>query len=149
MYIYIYIYINNGHIFLYYFYLDNLYAKILNVINCNWTEWFHALIPIQFARFYLTNLLFYFVLYLIEFSLNFGLKNYIYIYIYYLVSNGLHIVMIYYINDLYIWIFLVIQKKAHKYKIIQTLSSSNFIYWVKYMIRFFMVYLYWNPCFLH
>ena len=33
--------------------------------------------------------------------------------------------------------FLVIQKKAHKYIIIQTLSSSNFIYSVRYMIMFF------------
>ena len=36
--------------------------------------------------------------------------------------------------------FLVIQKKkkkAHKYKIIQTLSFSNFIYSVRYMIMFF------------
>ena len=32
--------------------------------------------------------------------------------------------------------FLVIQKKAHKYIIIQTLSSSNFIYSVRYMIIF-------------
>ena len=33
--------------------------------------------------------------------------------------------------------FLVIEKKkAHKYKIIQNLSSSNFIYRVRYMIRF-------------
>ena len=49
-------------------------------------------------------------------------------------------------------LFLVIQKKkkmAHKYKIIQTLSSSNFIYKVKYMIRFFMIYLYWTSHFLH
>ena len=47
-------------------------------------------------------------------------------------------------------LFLVIQKKmAHTYKIIQTLSSSNFIYRVSYMIRFFMVYLYWAPHFLH
>ena len=36
---------------------------------------------------------------------------------------------------------------AHKYKIIQTLSSSNFIYSVKYMIIFFMIYLYWIPLF--
>ena len=39
--------------------------------------------------------------------------------------------------------FLVIQKKkkmVHKYKIIQTLSSSNFIYSVKYMIMFFIIY---------
>ena len=40
-------------------------------------------------------------------------------------------------------LFLVIQKKkkTHKYKIIQTFFSSNFIYRVKYMIRFFIVYL--------
>ena len=40
-------------------------------------------------------------------------------------------------------LFLVIQKKkkqkrTHKYKIIQTFFSSNFIYRVKYMIRFFL-----------
>ena len=29
---------------------------------------------------------------------------------------------------------------AHKYKIIQTLFSSNFIYKVKYMIRFFLLW---------
>ena len=51
-------------------------------------------------------------------------------------------------------LFLVIQKKkrkkkAHKFKIIQTLSSSNFIYSVRYMIMFFMIYLYWTHCFLH
>ena len=34
-------------------------------------------------------------------------------------------------------LFLVIQKNAHKYKIIHTLSSSNFIYSVRYMIIFF------------
>ena len=45
-------------------------------------------------------------------------------------------------------LFLVIQKKAHKYKIIQTLSSSNFIYSVRYMIIFFMIYLYWTRYFL-
>ena len=39
-------------------------------------------------------------------------------------------------------LFLVIQKKAHKYKIIQILSSSNFICSVRYMIMFFMIYLY-------
>ena len=47
-------------------------------------------------------------------------------------------------------LFLVIKKKkkkAHKYKIIQTLSSSNFIYSVRYMIIFFMIYLYWISCF--
>ena len=46
-------------------------------------------------------------------------------------------------------LFLVIQKNAHKYKIVQTFSSSNFIYRVRYMIIFFMVYLYWTPRFLH
>ena len=39
-------------------------------------------------------------------------------------------------------LFLITQKMAHKYKIIQTLSSSNVLYRIKYMIRFFMVYLY-------
>ena len=39
-------------------------------------------------------------------------------------------------------LFLVTKKMACKYKIIQTFSSSNFIYSVRYMIRFFMVYLY-------
>ena len=34
-------------------------------------------------------------------------------------------------------LFLVIQKMAHKYKIIQTLSFSNFIYSVRYIIMFF------------
>ena len=47
-------------------------------------------------------------------------------------------------------LFLVIQKKAHKYKIIQTLTSSNFTYRVKYMIMFFLkVYLCWTPRLLH
>ena len=46
-------------------------------------------------------------------------------------------------------LFLVIKKKAHKYKIIQTLYSSNFIYSVRYMIMFFIIYLYWTPHFLH
>ena len=47
-------------------------------------------------------------------------------------------------------LFLVIQKKkAHKYKIIQTLYSSNFIYSVRYMIMFFIIYLYWTPHFIH
>ena len=31
-------------------------------------------------------------------------------------------------------LFLVIKKKAYKYKIIQTLSSSNYIYSFRYMI---------------
>ena len=39
-------------------------------------------------------------------------------------------------------LFLVTQKMAHKYKISQTISSSNFIYKVIYMIMFFMIYLY-------
>ena len=45
-------------------------------------------------------------------------------------------------------LFLITQKMAHKYKIIQILFSSNFIYRVRYMISFiylfiiFMVYLY-------
>ena len=38
---------------------------------------------------------------------------------------------------------------AHKYKIIQTLSSFNFIYSVKYIIMFFMIYLDWTPRFLY
>ena len=42
-------------------------------------------------------------------------------------------------------LFLVIHKKmAHKYKIIQTLSSFNFIYRVKYIIRFF--FFFWFIC---
>ena len=32
---------------------------------------------------------------------------------------------------------------AHRYKIIQTLFSSNFIYRVKYMIRFLLLLLLW------
>ena len=47
-------------------------------------------------------------------------------------------------------LFLVIQKKKkkkdHKYKFIQTFSSPNFIYRVRYIIRFFMVYLYYIAC---
>ena len=39
-------------------------------------------------------------------------------------------------------LFLVIQKKAHKYKIIQTLSSSNFIYRVRHIISFFLNFFY-------
>ena len=47
-------------------------------------------------------------------------------------------------------LFLVIQKKkAHKYKNIQTLSSPNFIYSVRYMIMFFYDLLYWILRFLH
>ena len=46
-------------------------------------------------------------------------------------------------------LILLTQKMAHKYKFIQTLSFSNFIYRVRSMIRFFMVYLYWTPHFLH
>ena len=38
---------------------------------------------------------------------------------------------------------------AQKSKINQTLSSSNFIYKVRYMIRAFMIYLNWTPPFLH
>ena len=53
------------------------------------------------------------------------LLTYIYIYIY--------IYKIFMPNEL----FLVIKKKAHKYKIIQTLTSSNYIYSVRYMIIFF------------
>ena len=49
------------------FYLDILYAKILNVINCDWVERFYAPIPTQFRRYYWTNLFLYFVLYLVEF----------------------------------------------------------------------------------
>ena len=55
-------------------------------------------------------------------SLSLSLSIYIYIYIYMTYKFKL---------------FLVIQKNAHKYKIIQTLSSSNFIYSVRYMIMFF------------
>ena len=40
-------------------------------------------------------------------------------------------------------LFLVIQKKAHKYKIIQTLSSSNFIYRVRHIISFFLKFFLW------
>ena len=50
----------------------------------------------------------------------FEIYIYIYIYIYNQVSNGLYIVMIYYTNDLQIWIDF------------------------SYMIRYFMVYLYWT-----
>ena len=50
-------------------------------------------------------------------------------------------------------LFLVTQKMAHKYKISQILSSSNFIYRVRYMIRFkkyiYIYILYWTPCFLY
>ena len=42
--------------------------------------------------------------------------------------------------------FFLVKKKAHKYKIIQILSSSNFIYSVRYMIMFLMIYLCWTPC---
>ena len=38
-------------------------------------------------------------------------------------------------------LFLVTQKMAHKYKISQILSSSNFIYKIRYMIRF-KIYIY-------
>ena len=43
--------------------------------------------------------------------------------------------------------FQLYKKNAHKYKIIQSLSSSNFIYSVRYMIIFFMIYLYWTFAF--
>ena len=53
-------------------------------------------------------------------------------------------------------LFLVTQKMAHKYKISQILSSSNFIYKIRYMIRFkkkkiyiYIYILYWTPCFLY
>ena len=38
-------------------------------------------------------------------------------------------------------LFLVTQKMAHKYKISQILSSSNFIFKIRYMIRF-KIYIY-------
>ena len=38
-------------------------------------------------------------------------------------------------------LFLVTQKMAHKYKISQILYSSNFIYKIRYMIRF-KIYIY-------
>ena len=42
-------------------------------------------------------------------------------------------------------LFLVIQKKmAHTYKIIQTLSSSYFIYRFRYMIMFFFFVVFFN-----
>ena len=55
----------------------------------------------------------------------------------------MYIYIIFVLNEL----FLVI-KKAHKYKIIQTLSFSNFIFSVRCMIIFFMIYLYWTCNFL-
>ena len=61
---------------------------------------------------------------IVEFNWIFS-KFYLLIYIY--------IYKIFVPNEL----FLVIKKKAHKYKIIQTLSSSNFIYSVRYIIMFF------------
>ena len=39
-------------------------------------------------------------------------------------------------------LFFVTQKMTHKYKIIQTLSSPNFIYRVRYMIMFFLWFIY-------
>ena len=39
-------------------------------------------------------------------------------------------------------LILLTQKMAHKYKFIQTLSFSNFIYIVRYMIRFFLWFIY-------
>ena len=39
-------------------------------------------------------------------------------------------------------LFLVIQKRANKYKIIQTLSFSNFIYSVMYIWLFFLRFIY-------
>ena len=56
----------------------------------------------------------------------------------------IYIYIIFVLNEL----FLVIKKKAHKYKIIQTLYYSNFIYSVRYMIMFLMIYLYWTRRFL-
>ena len=58
----------------------------------------------------------------------------------------IYIYIIFVPNELFL---VILKKNAHKYKIIQTLSSSNFIYSVKYMIMFFMIYLYWTPRFLH
>ena len=48
-------------------------------------------------------------------------------------------------------LFLVTQKMAHKYKISQILYSSNFIYKIRYMIRFkiYIYILYWTPRFLY
>ena len=45
-------------------------------------------------------------------------------------------------------LFLVIQKTTHKYKISQIISFSNFIYRVRYMIRFFydLFILACKPC---
>ena len=54
-------------IFFILFLLRYFVCQIFNVTTCNWTDQSHAPIPIQFRRYYLTNLLFYFVLYLVEF----------------------------------------------------------------------------------
>ena len=45
--------------------------------------------------------------------------------------------------------FLVIQKRLINIKSFQTLSPSNFIYSVRYMIMFLMIYLYWTLHFLY
>ena len=50
----------NDYIFLYCFYLDILYDRILNVTNCNWAERSHALILIQFRGYYWTIFYFYY-----------------------------------------------------------------------------------------
>ena len=65
-------------------------------------------------------------------------SNWIFFKLYLLIYIYIYIYIIFVPNEL----FLVIKKKAHRYKIIQTLSSSNFIYSVKYMIMFFIIYLY-------
>ena len=46
-------------------------------------------------------------------------------------------------------LFFNYTKTAHKYKIIQTLSSANVIYKIRYMIMLFMVYLYWTSHFFY
>ena len=60
-------------------------------------------------------------------------SNWIFSKIYLLIYIYIYIYIIFMPNEL----FLVIKKKAHIYKIIQTLSSSNYIYSVRYMIIFF------------
>ena len=60
-------------------------------------------------------------------------SNWIFSKLYQLIYIYIYIYIIFMPNEL----FLVIKKKAHKYKIIQTLSSSNYIYSVRYMIIFF------------
>ena len=85
------------------------------------------------------------------FLCSFILNSLVFVYVYVCVCINTHIhththTHIYiYIYTIFVLneLFLVI-KKAHKYKIIQTLSSSNFIYSVRYMIIFFMIYLYWT-----